>query len=108
MPFLDLHAHFPMHHEIPDDPWKKFQFDAANVAFNYENGEPRVSLKHWFDDHPSLGVTGLGSVLYDPQDDFFVKDPNQPIPKAICHIEEQLDRVVAEIQQDGRVQIARS
>src|SRR3954466_14085107 len=97
MSFLDLHAHFPMHHEIPEDPEKKLLFDSVNRTANYENFEPRVSLKRWFKDNPEHGVTGFGSVLYDAQDDFYVSD--KPIPKAITHIREQMARVEDEITQ---------
>jgi hypothetical protein len=74
MPFIDLHAHFAMHHEIPDDPGQKILFDSLNATINYEDLQPRVSLKRWFDDNSDNAVTGFGSVLYDPQDDFFVDD----------------------------------
>jgi microsomal dipeptidase-like Zn-dependent dipeptidase len=106
MPFVDLHAHFPMHHEIPDDPGQRMLFDSLNRTLNYELFEPRVSLKRWFKDNPEGGVTGFGSVLHDPQDDFFVHE--FPVPKAFDHIREQMRRVEDEIREDGRVQIART
>src|SRR5947209_1185041 len=102
MRFLDLHAHFPMHHEIPDDPGQKLLFDSLNTTLNYELLEPRVSLQRWFKDDPDLGVTGFGSALHDPQDEFIKKDA-EPVPKAIGHITDQLSRVEDEIRTDGRV-----
>jgi len=107
MPFIDLHAHFPMHHEIPDDLGQKILFDSLNSTINYEDLQPRVSLKRWFDDKSENAVTGFGSVLYDPQDDFFAV-PDKPRPKAFQHITDQLDRVVKEITDDKRVKIARN
>jgi len=108
MPFIDLHAHFPMHHEIPDDPGQKILFDGVNATINYEDLQPRVNLKRWFDDKSGNAVTRFGSVLYDPQDDFFIDDPDSPRPKAFQHITDQLGRVVQEITDDKRVRIARN
>jgi microsomal dipeptidase-like Zn-dependent dipeptidase len=115
MPFIDLHAHYPMHtifppmpFENPEDKWKKALFDTMNTRFNYESGEPRVSLERWYKDDADLGVTGLGSVLYGAQDEFFVKTGPDPIPEAICHIYAQWKNVEDEICLDGRVQIARN
>jgi membrane dipeptidase len=103
IPFLDLHAHFPMHTAFPPIPfgnpldvWKKVAFDAVNVAYNYENGKPRVSLEHWLADDANWGVTGFGSVLYDPEDDFFVG--RDPIPDAFKHIDAQRTNVEAELK----------
>lgn len=106
MPFLDLHAHFPIHHEIPDEPAKRLLFDFFNRTLNYEGLQPRVSLKRWFGDKSADSVTGFASVLYDPQDEFFVDA--KPRPEAFGHILDQMDRVEAEIRNDGRVAIARN
>jgi microsomal dipeptidase-like Zn-dependent dipeptidase len=112
IPFLDLHAHFPMHTPFPPEPfadpadkWKKAAFDALNNMANYEKGKPRVSLDNWFRDTGNR-VTGMGSVLYDPEDELFVNTGVKPRPGAICHVEAQLRNVTDEIQRDGRVQIA--
>ena len=114
MPFIDLHAHFPMHtpfppmpFEDPADQWKKAVFDTANATLNYENLQPRVSLEHWFADDPHYRVTGFGSVLLDEQDEFLVS-PAPPRPNAITHIRAQLQNVEDEIRRDGRVTIART
>jgi len=111
LPFIDLHAHFPMHTPFPPAPfenpldfWRKPAFDAMNAALNYENLQPRVTLPLWFDDSADFGVTGFGSVLYNPQEDFFVDAT--PIPKAFDHIVAQLTHVEAELRRDGRVKIA--
>jgi len=112
IPFLDLHAHFPMHTAFPPEPftkpgdkWKKAAFDALNNTANYEKGKPRVSLDHWFSDTGNR-VTGFGSVLYDPEDELFVDTGDKPRPEAICHVKAQLRNVTDEIRKDGRVQIA--
>lgn len=112
IPFLDLHAHFPMHTPFPPEPftnpgdeWKKAAFDVLNDTANYENGKPRVSLDNWFKDTGNR-VTGFGSVLYDPEDELFVSTGVNPRPCAIHHVEAQLKNVEDEIHADGRVQIA--
>lgn len=112
IPFIDLHAHFPMHTPFPPAPfenpldfWRKAAFDAMNAAINYEHLKPRVTLEHWFADLSDFGVTGFGSVLYNPQEDFFVGD--QPIPQAFDHIVAQLANVESELRSDARVKIAR-
>jgi microsomal dipeptidase-like Zn-dependent dipeptidase len=111
IPFLDLHAHFPMHTPFPPipfsdplDEWKKLAFDSLNALANYENGKPRVSREHWFGD---LGnrVSGFGSVLYDPEDELLVTTGTKPRPDAIKHVEAQLTNVEKEIHCDNRVKI---
>jgi microsomal dipeptidase-like Zn-dependent dipeptidase len=109
--FIDLHAHFPMHTRFPPMPfenpldfWKAGVFDTLNATVNFEDLKPRVSLDRWFKDNQNFAVTGLGSVLYDAQDDFFVG--TAPIPRAIDHICAQIKNVEAEINADGRVNIA--
>src|SRR5215831_7073392 len=113
MPFIDLHAHYPMHtpfppvpFENPADQWKKGVFDTVNVTVNYEGLQPRVSLERWFLDHPENRVTGFGSVLLDEQDEFLVD--SAPRPNAINHLWAQLQNVEGEIRKDGRVKIART
>lgn len=112
-PFLDLHAHFPMHTQFPplasddviNDTRKKVEFHAANLAFNYERGTPRVTLDRWFAD-PGDAVTGFGSVLYDPEDEFFIGQ--QIIPAAYSHLEAQMKNVEKEIHCDNRVVVAKN
>jgi microsomal dipeptidase-like Zn-dependent dipeptidase len=115
MRFIDLHAHFPMHTPFPPlpfadpkDAWKKPLFDGMNLALNYELGAPRVSLERWFKDDPEFGVTGFGSVLYDPEDEFLVESGAVPIPGAIYHTRAQLANVEREIQSEPRVEIVRN
>jgi microsomal dipeptidase-like Zn-dependent dipeptidase len=115
MRFIDLHAHFPMHTPFPPvpfanprDAWKKPLFEGMNVTLNYELGAPRVSLERWFKDDPEFGVTGFGSVLYDPEDEFLVESGPAPIPSAIDHTRAQLANVEQEIGADARVQIVRN
>jgi len=114
IPFLDLHAHFPMHTPFPPmpfqdplDEWKIAAFHTLNGLANYEHGNPRVSLEHWFADQGNR-VSGFGSVLYDPEDELFVDTGDKPRPDAIKHIEAQRNNVEKEIAGDGRVQIAYS
>jgi membrane dipeptidase len=116
IPFIDLHAHFPMHSPFPpipfpdpSDNWKKSAFNTANALFNYEGKppKPRVSLDNWLHDTGTSPVSGFGSILYDPEDDFFVKQPEVPIPSAYDHIRAQLANVEAELTGAG-VAIARN
>lgn len=115
IPFVDLHAHFPMHSPFPPKPfehprdnWKRGLFAAANRLLNFENGHPRVSLQRWFEDDPQKRVSGFGSVLYDPEDEFLVDTGPIPIPSAFGHICAQLANVEREISDDGRVVVART
>ena len=89
MTVLDLHAHFPMHLGLPDIPSDhplhkialKAVFDLANEADNYEPiNRPRVTEDYI----QSGGITGVGSVLYDPEDEFLVTQ--EPHPYAIDHL----------------------
>lgn len=109
MPLIDLHAHFPMHTKFPpraaqapDDPAKALEFWVANHLFNFQAGEPRVSLAHLVEGSPG----GIGSVLYDPDDEFF-RGP-EPRPEAFQNLLAQLANVEAEVQKDGRVRIVRN
>src|SRR5215813_175525 len=113
IPFLDLHAHFPMHTPFPPmpfdnpfDEWKKLAFDTLNHLANYEGGKPRVSLSNWFADTGNR-VTGFGSVLYDPEDELLVNTGDKPRPKAIDHIKAQLCNVEKEVK-SADVAIARN
>jgi microsomal dipeptidase-like Zn-dependent dipeptidase len=115
MPFIDLHAHFPMHSPFPPMPfadpadnWKKPLFDVANAVLNYKGSQPRVSLQRWFEDDARSSVSGFGSVLHDPEDEFLVTTGPEPIPDAIRHIRAQWRNVETELANDGRVSVARN
>jgi microsomal dipeptidase-like Zn-dependent dipeptidase len=114
-PFIDLHAHFPMHSPFPpmpfanpDDNWKQGLFHTARALLNDEFFAPRVSLDHLFCDDPNFGVSGFGSVLYDPEDELLVASGPTPIPEAIQHICAQWQHVEDEVSRDGRLKIARN
>lgn len=113
IPFIDLHAHFPMHTPFPPaggtpDPCKKETFDAFNHLVNYERGKPRVSLENWFADFGNR-VTGFASVLHDPEDELLVDTGSEPRPGAFANIMAQLANVEEEIDATkGRVKIARN
>src|SRR5262249_2531062 len=107
MPLVDLHAHFPMHTRFPprigQEPppvGKEFEYWAAQHLLNYQNGKPRVSL----DELQAGSPGGIGSVLYDPDDEFF-RDA-APIPDAFDDLIAQMDNVEAEVA--GRVTVARN
>jgi microsomal dipeptidase-like Zn-dependent dipeptidase len=105
MPLLDLHAHFPMHTRFPprisQGPppiGKELEFWAANQLLNYQGGKPRVSL-----DELMAGTGGgIGSVLYDPDDEFF--HDSKPIPEAFDNILAQMDNVEQEVA--GKLKVA--
>lgn len=106
-PFIDLHAHFPMHTPFPPlpfedrrDRWKKGVFDRFNRERNYLQGKPRVSIEEW-DKDADVGVSGCGSVLYDAADEFFVRHPRDPQPYAGDHLHTQLDNVETELRASG-------
>lgn len=93
MRFIDLHAHYPMHLGLPksmsDNPISKLPkqalFDLANEVRNFEPiNKPRVSAGRILESK----ITGLASVLYDPEDEFLVAQ--EPHPVAIEHIRQQI------------------
>jgi microsomal dipeptidase-like Zn-dependent dipeptidase len=104
---LDLHAHFPMHTKFPpafatEPPPldKELEYWAANQLLNYQKGAPRVSLKNLL-----LGADGgIGSVLYDPEDEFF--HDSAPVPAAIGDLLAQMRNVEDEIS--GQVYVVRN
>jgi len=107
VPFIDLHAHFPMHTKFP--PWaaqgpppigKEIEYWAAQQLFNYQNGAPRVSLTELLAGSPG----GIGSVLYDPDDEFF--HDATPIPAAFDNLLAQMDDVEKEVA--GQVAVVRN
>jgi len=110
MPLIDLHAHFPMHTKFPprvgsdgSGEGKKLEFWAANLLLNYTSGQPRVSLSELEAGSPG----GAGSVLYDPDDEFF-RDAS-PRPKAFQNLLAQMDNVEKEIASShGAVQLAKN
>jgi microsomal dipeptidase-like Zn-dependent dipeptidase len=104
---LDLHAHFPMHTQFPPrlarglpPVGKEVEYWAANMLLNFQGGEPRVSLEHLLAGAPG----GIGSVLYDPDDEFF--HDATPIPSAIDDLLAQLENVEKEVA--GKVTIVRN
>jgi microsomal dipeptidase-like Zn-dependent dipeptidase len=109
MPLLDLHAHFPMHMHFPpriaDFPPpldKEVEFWAANMLLNFQGGKARVSLNNLLAGAPG----GIGSVLYDPDDEFFRSA--KPVPSAFPDVLAQLDQVESELKKSGKVKIARN
>jgi hypothetical protein len=93
MPLLDLHAHFPMHLDFPPRVTqgpppvdKQAEFWAANMLLNFQGGKPRVSL----DELLSGASGGIGSVLYDPDDEFF-RDA-KPVPHAFKDLLAQMNQ----------------
>lgn len=104
---IDLHAHFPMHTRFPprftQQPpplGKEIEYFAAQHLLNYQNGKPRVSLDELVAGSPG----GIGSVLNDPDDEFF-RDAT-PRPEAFPNLMAQMDNVEAEVA--GQVEIVRS
>ena len=107
MPFLDLHAHFPMHTRFPPQlsqgpppAGKELEYWVANQFLNYQGGKPRVSL----DELIAGADGGIGSVLYDPDDEFF--HDATPIPAAFDHLLAQMANVEAEVA--GKVTVVRN
>ncbi|MGD1092235.1 MAG: hypothetical protein ABSB35_09605 [Bryobacteraceae bacterium] len=91
MPLLDLHAHFPTHTRFPPcvsqgaPPFgKELEFWIANQLLNYQGGKPRVSLEELI----AGADGGIGSVLYDPDDQFF--HDATPSPEAFDNLIAQI------------------
>src|ERR1700733_7111190 len=96
---LDLHAHFPMHTKFPPEfvsgvppLGKEIEFLVANQLLNYQKGDPRVSLANLL----AGADGGIGSVLYDPDDEFF-RNAN-PLPKAFPDLKDQMANVEKEVE----------
>ena len=94
MPFLDLHGHYPMHTRFPprmsQGPppiGKEIEFWIANQLLNYQGGKPRVSLEELI----AGADGGIGSVLYDPDDEFF--HDAKPNAAAFANLMAQMDNV---------------
>jgi len=104
---IDLHAHFPMHTRFPPrfahqppPVGKEVEYFIAQRLLNFQDGMPRVSLDALLAGSPG----GIGSVLYDPDDEFF-RDAT-PRPEAFPNLLAQMDNVEAEVA--GRVTIVRN
>ncbi len=104
---IDLHAHFPMHTRFPPrfvqgppPVGKEIEFWAATHLLDFQKGEPRVSLANLLAGSPG----GIGSVLNDPDDEFF-RDAN-PVPGAFENLLAQMDNVEAEVK--GSVRVVRN
>ncbi len=104
---IDLHAHYPMHTHFPPDftqqpapVGKEIEYFVAQHLLNYQNGKPRVSLDELLAGSPG----GIGSVLYDPDDEFF-RDAT-PRPEAFPNLIAQMNNVEAEVA--GRVTVVRN
>jgi microsomal dipeptidase-like Zn-dependent dipeptidase len=104
MNFIDLHAHYPMHLGLPKSASdntilklpKQALFDLANEVGNFEPiNKPRVTAEKIVESR----VTGLASVLYDPEDEFLVAQ--EPHPIAIEHIRQQITDVEADAAAHG-------
>jgi len=110
MAFIDLHAHYPMHTQFPprvgsdvSDEGKKLEFFVANQLLNFVSGHPRVTLTEFEAGSPG----GAGSVLYDPDDEFF-RDA-KPRPVAFQNLLAQIENVEKEIAAShGAVAIAKN
>ena len=107
MPFLDLHAHFPMHTHFPPGlaqgpppVGKEIEYWLANQLLNYQSGTPRVSL----DELVAGADGGIGSVLYDPDDEWF--HDAVPIPAAFDNLLAQMANVEKEVA--GKVTVVRN
>jgi hypothetical protein len=103
---IDLHAHYPMHLGLPtlatEDPFlkapKQALFDFANEIDNYEPiNKPRVTAEKIL----ASGITGLLSVLYDPEDEFLVEQ--KPHSIAMDHIRQQIVDVENDAESAGLV-----
>jgi len=106
-PLLDLHCHFPMHTNFPPrftkgppPLGKELEFWAANMLLNFQGGKPRASL----DELLAGSSGGIGSVLYDPDDEFF--HDAEPIPEAFGNLLAQMDNVETEVR--GKVTVVRN
>ncbi|HTM50415.1 MAG TPA: membrane dipeptidase [Bryobacteraceae bacterium] len=105
MPLLDLHTHFPMHTRFPPQVsqgpppiGKELEFWVANQLLNYQGGKPRVSLDEVMAGAPG----GIGSVLYDPDDEFF--HDAKPRPEAFLNLLAQMKNVEDEVA--GKIKVA--
>ncbi|HYL56353.1 MAG TPA: membrane dipeptidase [Gemmatimonadales bacterium] len=79
---------------------KELEYWAANQLLNYQAGEPRVSLQKLLAGTPG----GIGSVLCDPEDEFF--HDAQPVPEAFEHVLAQMANVETEV--DGKATVVRN
>jgi len=96
-----MHTQFPPRiTQGPPPVGKELEFWAANQLLNYQGGQPRVTLAELL----AGADGGIGSVLNDPDDEFF-RDAT-PVPGAFQNLLAQMQNVENEVQ--GQVQIARN
>lgn len=87
-----MHTRFPPRTAQGSPPvGKELEFLAANLLLNYQAGEPRVSLQKLVAGSPG----GIGSVLCDPEDEFF--HGARPVPGAFKNLLAQMDNVEKEV-----------
>lgn len=96
-----MHTRFPPRMtQGPPPVGKEIEFWLANQLLNYQGGKPRVTL-----DEVIAGADGgLGSVLYDPDDEFF--HDATPIPSAFDNLLAQMANVETEVA--GKVTVVRN
>jgi microsomal dipeptidase-like Zn-dependent dipeptidase len=96
-----MHTRFPPRfaHE-PPPVGKEFLYWAAQHLLNFQDGKPRVSLNELL----AGAEGGIGSVLYDP-DDEFLHDAT-PRPEAFPNLLAQMENVEKEVA--GRVAVVRN
>ena len=96
-----MHTRFPPAvTQGPPPVGKELEFFVANQLFNYQGGRPRVTLAELI----AGADGGIGSVLYDPDDEFFHDDV--PVPGAFQNLLAQMQAVEDEVQ--GKVVVARN
>lgn len=106
IPFIDLHAHFAMHLDLPPsgdyytDRRNRTALGIANFAFNY-GFSPRVTIPLARAGH----VSAFGSVLYDPADEFC--KPQSSPHNPFANLQAQRYELEANLRSDS-VQIVRT
>jgi microsomal dipeptidase-like Zn-dependent dipeptidase len=110
MQTLDLHAHFPMHLGLPRSQGDNVAVDAEqaallrllNLFLNNRAGQFRVTPETILEG----GIGGLGSVLYDPGDEFQLGHSAPAM--AFPHILAQMDNVEQAIEDNAGLELARN
>jgi microsomal dipeptidase-like Zn-dependent dipeptidase len=96
-----MHTKFPPAFAMGPPPLgKELEYWAANHLLNYQKGAPRVSLQNLL----AGADGGIGSVLYDPEDEFF--HDATPVPAAIGDLFAQMQNVEDEIS--GQVYLVKN
>ena len=96
-----MHTKFPPAFAMGPPPLgKELEFWAANHLLNYQKGAPRVSLRNLL----AGADGGIGSVLYDPEDEFF--HDATPVSAAIGDLLAQMQNVEDEIS--GQVYLVKN